>query len=219
MKYIEKNLILSFFEELTNSNIEYVLIKNIDNELPEKLQDGKDIDILVKQEDKEKFEKFMIQQGFIKRIPPLGRKNGWNFAYQLPEYQFWQKEKVDCIFYIDASFKLSCKSLTPKTWIPLDDKINIEIWKNKVFDKKNNWWIMDNQTILIYMIVRSIFDKQEFKAGYIIEIEKRKSLLEEENTRFKLSKIFFKYTDRLIYLIKKGQYEDIIIDYFTFVDY
>lgn len=42
MKYIPADVIHNFFEELTNSKILYVLIKNVSNELPDHLIDGKD---------------------------------------------------------------------------------------------------------------------------------------------------------------------------------
>lgn len=219
MKYIPQEVIGDFFEKITESKIPYVLIKNVSNELPDQLMDGKDIDILVHEEHIEDFEQFMIQNNFEKQIHPLGRKNGWNFAYKLPEYQFWKLKNEQFTLYIDASFKLSCKSLTPNIWIPLDHCINEDIWINKIFDEKNHWWIMDDGTILIYLIVRSIFDKREFKQGYVDGIEERKELLKEKGVQYKLSKIFFHYTGPLIEQISKSQYDSIIENYLTFTEY
>lgn len=219
MKYIPQEVIGDFFEKITESKIPYVLIKNVSNELPDQLMDGKDIDILVHEEHIEDFEQFMIQNNFEKQIHPLGRKNGWNFAYKLPEYQFWKLKNEQFTLYIDASFKLSCKSLTPNMWIPLDHCINEDIWIKKIFDEKNHWWIMDDGTILIYLIVRSIFDKREFKQGYVDGIEERKELLKEKGVQYKLSKIFFHYTGPLIEQISKSQYDSIIENYLTFTEY
>lgn len=39
MKYIPADVIHNFFEELTNSKILYVLIKNVSNELPDHFTD------------------------------------------------------------------------------------------------------------------------------------------------------------------------------------
>ncbi len=218
-KYVEKQLILDFFEGLNEAGIEYALIKNIDGELPEHLVDGKDIDILVKESEKEHFEEYMRTHDFCSKVPPCGRKKGWRFAYQLPEYEFWQKENVESTFYVDCSFKLCCISLTPKTWIPLDKCINEDLWGKRVFDENNHWWILDDETTLIYLIVRAIFDKREFRTGYKNGIEERKALLENDSTKKKLSKVFFKYTDRLVTLLNEGRYEEIINDYFTFTEY
>ena len=107
----------------------------------------------------------------------------------------------------------------PNMWIPLDQKINNDIWKNKVFDSKNNWWIMDEKTIFVYMIARSILDKHMFKDVYISDIEKKRFLLDDAEIREKLSLIFFKYTDHLIELIKNGSYATIFDDYIAFTEY
>lgn len=221
MDYIKKEYICTFFQELNHDcpAVRYVLIKNINGELPKRLKDGKDIDLLVKEEDREMFAEFMRTHEFRKKKPPLGRKNGWNFAYQLPEYEFWQKQHIDCTFYVDVSFRLCCKSLTPKTWIPLDACINEDLWKRRIWDEKNQWWIMDDQTTLLYLIVRSIFDKKEFQEGYIKGIEQRLAYLEQEDTQSKLRKVFFQYTPRLTAQIKAKNYSGLIEDYLAFADY
>lgn len=219
MEYIASEHINKFFDDLNKSGIQYVLIKNIGGELPNYLEDGKDIDILVLNSEQGRFSQFMKEHDFESLDPPMGRKNGWNFAYRLPEYQFWKKRNIKYTFYIDASFKLACKSLMPNMWIPLDQKINNDIWKNKVFDSKNNWWIMDEKTIFVYMIARSILDKHMFKDVYISDIEKKRFLLDDAEIREKLSLIFFKYTDHLIELIKNGSYATIFDDYIAFTEY
>lgn len=217
--YIDEKLIKEFFSTLNSSDVEYVLIKNIANELPYKLKNGKDIDILVNKNSFDCFESLMHGIGFQKITPPKGRTNGYAFGYGLKEYTFWEKRQEEQVLYIDVFEKLSCLSLTPKMWIPLDDVINQSVWQNKVFDDKNDWFIMADEDILIYMIVRSIFDKQEFKDVYIHDIEVKKSYLDNENVKFKLEKVFFKYTDRLIYMLKQCRYDEIIKDYITFCDY
>ena len=85
MKTIPAEVILDFFERLSATEILYVIIKNVDNELPDHLKDGKDIDILVHESCIKQFEEFMISNNFDRQTHPLGRENGWNFAYKLPE--------------------------------------------------------------------------------------------------------------------------------------
>ncbi|MBE5980974.1 MAG: hypothetical protein E7249_17910 [Paenibacillaceae bacterium] len=217
--FINKLHVMDFFELINGSSIDYVLIKNVGRELPDQLKDGKDIDIIVKDNQIDKFEKFMKSHNFSIVDHPLGRKNGWNFGYQLPEHQFWKKNNIEETLYIDVSFKLSCKSLSPKIWIPLDQQINKDIWENKVFDKKNGWWIMDDRTIFIYMIVRSVFDKNQFKDVYVNDIEKMSYLLNDIDVVRSMECVFFKYTNRLIDLLKEKRYDDIINDYICFVEY
>lgn len=217
--YISKDIIMNFFEDINQSEIRYVLIKNIDMELPEKLKDGKDIDILVMEEDKDIFAQYMLSRGFIRQVPPFGVENGWAFAYKLPEYQFWKASSENYDFYIDACFKLCCKSFMPKVWIPLDRVINDDIWKKREWDEEHSWWKMDEKTELIYLLVRSIFDKKEFNDLYIMEIEKRKYLLADMEVVSKLKLIFFKFSECLIAMVQEGKYDDIVQKYVTFTDY
>lgn len=219
MMTIPAEVILDFFERLSATDILYVIIKNVGDELPFHLKDGKDIDILVHESCMRKFEEFMVSHNFDMQIQPLGRANGWNFAYKLPEYQFWKYKDDRFTFYVDASFKLCCKSLTPKMWIPLDKSINDDIWEKKVYDSEHHWWMMDDETVLVYLLVRGIFDKREFKAGYIEGIEQRKSSLVNEDVQGKLSKVFFNYTQSLTDQVIAGKYDDIIRNYLMFANY
>lgn len=78
---------------------------------------------------------------------------------------------------------------------------------------------MDNRIILLYLLVRSVFDKKFFKSKYIREIEKRIQLLDDKDFVYMCEKVFFKFTDRLIEMVKSKQYDNIIIEYKTFTDY
>jgi hypothetical protein len=217
MKNINPNEIRKFFSLMNDNDINYILIKNVADELPYSLKDGKDIDILVHPDSKSKFEEVMIKGNFDICTPPLGVENGWTFGYSLPSYQFWMKRDSSFTLYIDASFVLSCKSLIPKTWVPLNEPINNSVWKEKVFDDKNNWWIMDDKNMLLYLLVRCIFDKKNFSDTYIKEIELRKRYMSDIEDKLKIT--FYKYSSRLSKMIAEQKYENIIQDYITFDKY
>lgn len=217
-EYVKEKLILDFFSEINKTDIRYVLIKNMNQELPKRLKNGKDIDILVHQNDKELFGSFMENNNFMRQCPPLGKQNGWTFAYQLPEYDFWKKNDFSCDFFVDACFKLSCKSLTPNTWIPLEQSIQDDIWEQRVFDAEDHWWRMDDKTLLVYLICRAIFDKKNFEP-YKHEIEMRMHYIEDVSVNEKMKKIFFSFSDKLTVLLKARRYTEIIGAYLRFVDY
>ena len=217
MKYVDSSEIKAFFIMLNNNDIEYVLVKNIGDELPYSLEDGKGINILVHPDSKSEFERSMQEGGFEKKTHTFGIENGWTFGYSMLPYQFWMKKNKPFTLYIDASFVLSCKSLMPKVCVPLKEHIDESIWKEKVFDIENNWWIIDDKNMLLYLLVRSIFDKKVFTEAYVNEIEKRKHHLND--IKYKLHVIFFTYTSRLTEMVATGKYSDIIQDYVTFDEY
>jgi hypothetical protein len=207
-----------FFVALNSSGINYVLIKNINNELPNNLENGKDIDILVHANSKILFEALM-SESFIAITQPLGTANGWSFAYGLIPYQFWKRKNIKEDLYVDASFALSCKSLTPKIWIPLDKKIQQSVWDNKFFDKELNFWRIDYKNLFVYLLVRCIFDKKIFSDLYIKEIENHKNFLSDNYVLDVLHLIFFNFTSTLVKLLKTGMYEKIINEYISFKEY
>ena len=219
--YIEEHYIHDFFEMLNKSAVRYVLIKNIADELPKKLKDGKDIDILVHFDDREKFSNAMRRTGWLYRVHPLGRENGWTFGYNLPECQFWQysEKKINQTFYVDVCFKLMCKSLMPKTWIPLDERIQQLAWKKRKWNKELNCWQIGAKVLLVYLFIRAVFDKRLFKEEYIQEIEKYKKYLEDEEVYNLLESVFYKFTDNLILLAKNNNYNSIISRYITYQKY
>lgn len=86
-------------------------------------------------------------------------------------------------------------------------------------DEENCWWIADDKISLLFVIVRSVFDKRFFRPIYIQEIELRKHLLDDPKFISLCELVFFKYTDRLIDLIKAQRYRDIVQHYLHFCDY
>ena len=116
---------------------------------------------------------------------------------------------------------MSCNSFTNMgiAKIPLDIKIQEYIWTHKVWDNINNWYIMDDCAILLYLIVRSTFDKGYFRDKYIIEIEKRKYLLKDVNFKDLCKLVYYKFTDELIMLLINEKYDEVFPQLIKFKNY
>lgn len=216
-EFIDNKIVLNYFELLNSNNIRYALIKNISNELPNNLKNGKDIDIVINLDDKKKFDSVMVKIG-RKYIHPWGWENGWQNLYGLPKFEFWRLFCKDNV-YIDVTYQLCCKSLMPNVWIPLDNYIQERIWSNRYFDKKNGWWILDNETQYVYCIVRCVFDKCVFSEAYINELECLSVVVDSDEVKKMLSLIFFGFTKQLLILIKNKKFHDIKNRYIEFNDY
>lgn len=217
--FIDSKHIHDFFSFMNDSGIQYMLIKNIAGELPERLLDGKDIDIIVKIEDREKFSALMGANGFLIRLHPLGTNGGWTFAYNLPEYQFWQKGGIRDTLYIDCCFKLMCKSLTPKFWVPLDETIQRKAWSERNWNETLGCWQMGQKSLFVYILARCVFDKHVFSQAYVEEIERLKFFVDDSEVKEMLKTIFYKFTSHLIQMVKNCEYDSIVNKYITFVEY
>lgn len=215
MYYKEKD-IRDFFS-LLNDNVIYILTKNIGNELPQKLAKGKDIDIIVHPDYYEKFKTLLKIWGYKQIIHPHGAELGWKYLYGMRKA--YKYENKSSHIQVDVYDCLCTKSAMMNAWLPLDKKINANIWMEKQWDSKNKWWILDDATMLVYLITRCVFEKNSFSELYKMEIEKRKQYLANKVVIEKLESVFFKFTSVLIKLIQDRKYDNIISRYYSFVDY
>ncbi len=216
-KYQDPNRVRRFFGLLNENDIDYILIKNIDQELPARLEVGKDIDIIVSDESKESFTKLMGKIG-RQYVHPWGKIQGWTNLYGLPEFEMWrliQKEN----FFVDVTYRLCCKSLVPKTWIPLDQTIQDRAWKERRFDSENGWWRLDSETEFVYLIARSVFDKQTFSEKYILELQSLLRIIDKNVALSLLRTVFFNYADDLFDHIVSENYKNIWQNYITYIGY
>jgi len=214
MEYCSEKEIVSLFDNLNEAGVNYILLRNLDCELPSKLSVNKDIDLLVNESDELKFEKHMIKNGWEKVKHPLGH---FPYLYGLKPFKFYQKNKIK----LDVCFQLACRSLNKGEWFPLDMKIQLDLWLNKQFvDNKNPWnYILSVEDEVLHLVTRSVFDKNRFTEPYITRIEE---LLNNVNFKIlsdKFELVFFKYTAYMVNALKSKDYNNIIVDYIKFKDY
>ena len=216
MTYAE-NDVLDFFTKLNERNINYLLIKNIGEELPKKLKYGKDIDILVHPDCYAKYLALMPTWGFKEIVHPHGTKRGWQFLYGMESCHKFEHRQSG--IQIDGYAQLATKSIGMNAWLPLDKSIQESVWRNKVWNKQFKWWQMDDKNLLVYLVTRSVFEKEKFSSVYIADIEKLLPLIDEKTVQDKFGKIFFKFAPHLTEMLKEHSLEEIRDTYISFADY
>lgn len=211
---VSPNNIIELFQLLNDNKINYVLKKNDGNIIPMNMPENKDLDILVHPNDYVKIRSLLIKHDFNIMN---GMSCKYFFVYSTRPDMFFCKGN----FKVHIFDKLACISYTNygDSVIPLHNDIQKDIWATKKWNNKYNYWIMSDENILMYLIVRAVFDKKAFKEQYIREIEKRISIVEKRSFKDKLNLIFFKFTDQLIYLLKNKEYQNILFKYTTFDEY
>lgn len=216
-KYEDRKNTIDFFEQINKSGVNYILIKNICDELPSHLIVGKDIDIIVDYSDYRKYHAFMKTIGRLIEHP-YSIQNGWNKLYELPEFEMWRLFNGEEL-YVDVTFKLCCKSIMPMLWLPLDRCIQEYLWRHKNFNHEKGYWQLDKNTQFVYYIVRCVFDKRVFSDKYIYMLESIKNIIDYDVVRAFLELVFFKFTPTLMLLLEKSEYEIIIPKYLSYSDY
>ena len=211
-----ENEILNLFEAINNAGIECILIKNICNELPDKLPLDKDIEKKKKKNERKAFRSFIKEQGGIEMIHPYGALTGYQTLYGI---NFPIMYILPSQLMIDVTDTLCVKCLNINAWIPLDKKINSSIWNDKIWNNNLGCWQMDEKNLICYLIARCIFDKHKFSVNYISEIRQRKYLLDDTEVIEKLQSVFFDFTQKLINLIKKEEFDNILNLYIGYSNY
>ena len=215
MNLVNSNEIINTFELLNKNSIKYILLRNINNELPSKLEMGKDIDILIDKKDENKIVSFFKKNGYVSIPHPF--KNDI-FLYGVDRFEFKYNNNI----LFDLNFQIAVRSLDAGQWIPLDRKIQESAWDNRRFEQiteKFGYWALSFEDEFICLVARSIFDKKEFQSGYVKRIEELKSKINIIDVEEKLKLIFFKYTPNLFKQINNKDYKNIIKNYLQFNEY
>ena len=214
MNFVESNELVKVFKLLNESESEYILMRNINNELPTSLEIGKDIDILVK--DRNKVVEVLKKNKFNKTNHP--HQNNI-FLYGVEKFEFY-KNNEDVLF--DLNFQIAVRSLDAGQWIPLDQVIQESAWQNKRFERAGGgleYWTLSYEDEFVALIARSIFDKKEFQAGYAARLDELLPMVNKGDVLNKLKLIFFKYAPVLLCQIERQSYPDVVMNYLAFKEY
>ncbi len=171
---------------------------------------------LCRPEDKHKIQKAFAAHKFL-RVPYLTftRENGYLFLYPMVSPDLFIGDEA-----VEIMYQLSVNAYAmDKAVIPLDKSINDGIFERAVFDKNNNCYQLSVSDMLCFRMAFCIFDLRCFDEEAIAFIKTNKEYLYEENTRFKLDNVFFRFTDRLTELIEEGRYTEILREYDSFSEY
>lgn len=212
---INTNDILDIFKMFNESGTNYVLLRNIDQELPNKFNRSKDIDILVKQEEKKPFYSLMKSKGWRKRPHPLDLAGDFTFLYAMDKFDFFTKNGIN----IDVCYQLACRSTNAGEWMPIDQFINNSVWENKKINEEYGWYEMSLEDELVHLLTRCVFDKKTFSSKYISRIEELFLDIDTNKLIDRLELVFFKFTAYLLEHIENKRYQIIRNEYLKFTDY
>ena len=192
-----------FSDELSKIGIQHRVL-DIQNNL---------ITIIVKDLSLSQFRKYIKSIGYKKINHPLGEENGYTFLYQMAPFTLYRKNGL----YVEVYSQLPCASLTPKTWIPLDRFIQKRVWD---YDEKKDGIIWcDLICEYIYHLCWAIFVHKGFSPYEKDFLTRHKNVLVLNELKKALICVFFNFTDKLIALLDKEEYDIIVKEYCTFSEY
>jgi len=216
MTVIAKDYIKEAFDLLNTSGLEYLLMWNIDGELPESLPEGKDVDILIRKEQETELVGFLEAHDYEEIAHPFRDDV---FLYSVDKFRKMRHRKNNVL--LDLNFQLTCRSLNAGEWIPLDQTIQESAWENKRFQEETGFsrWTLGVEDEYVTLLARAVFTKRIFDEGYRASIDRLRNKVDERDVLQKLEKVFFKFAPYLIAQVRKGEYDTIVKNYIQFREY
>lgn len=145
---------------------------------------------------------------------PFGIINQYRFLYQMNPFLMYKGQ--DDLF-VEIYCQLPCASITPKTWIPLDRKIQTHLWDNNTIKEGVKW--ADVKCQFIFHLCWAIFHNFGFSPFSRSFIKENKECLEDMEMIEMLSLVFFNYTSDLVRYLKTEDFDSIIPNYYSFKNY
>ena len=149
------NHLLDLFQELDYKKIEYVVWKNCN--LIDKFLDGREnLDIYINEKNKEKFKLFIKEKLWIEvKSTTINHKD-------INHYLFITDKKI---YHIHIYFRLVTGNSISKNY-DLTELYNY--FENKIFDNKNNLWIMNYDLQLELFKIRLACKQQSWLGSFLI---------------------------------------------------
>lgn len=180
-----------------------------------RILDSKDslLSIVVKDRDLDLAVNSLVSAGAKKKAHPMGEEFGYQFLYQMHPFLMYEIGECDVELYC----QLPCRSITAKTWIPLDRAIQNRLWSFKKQVEDVDW--SDDICRYIYLLCWAIFVDQGFSPHIETALKSSTALLDNEGIEGLFSTVFFNYSSVIIDKLKTNDFESIIPDYYGFINY
>lgn len=172
------------------------------------------ITFLIDDDDFQSWQKLMKSLPDFRRTKHVfGTSMGYDFLYQMRPFELYQAGEIYTEFY----FQLPCMSLTPKTWIPLDRKIQRRVWEQHCTE--GGIPVLDSVSACIYRLCWAVFYRGFFSEHDSLMMNALSDALEDAAFPDLLRSVFFQFAPRMLELLQTRNYDAIIPEYYAFDQY
>lgn len=210
-------LLLPVIKDMGEIGINYIMLDNLSI-----YNSVKDINmvsgcILISDESEKRFNEYIGKYG-RKVFHPYSVLDNWSYLYDLKPFELWYLEGLNKE-YLNVVNRLCCKSITPKTWLPLDNLMQDYCWKTKIIDNNLGIFIPNETLQYVLLILNCVFDKKMFVDADIKRIEAVEPMVDKKMAKAFFEVEFFSFSSRLMTLLEEKKYTDIRKLYVSFSDY
>lgn len=209
-RYVEEVLTL-----LSRFNRDWLLLRNSQDELPSNLKTGKDIDVLLRYDDRKLIHAYLYDNGF--RMIPHPLRND-TLLYGVHPFEMYASRKG---VLVDVNYEIAVRSIDEGQWIPLDQEIQTSAFENRRIVELAGIQcpMLSDEDLFVSEIARQVFVKRSVSPWHQEFFTNLYPLLCMDSLLSKLELVFFAYAKRLLQRVDSGDFEEIFNDYLAFSDY
>ena len=137
------------------------------------------------------------------------------YLYSLKPRLIYQSGQMS----IYCNYKLACRSTLNGAWVPLDKCINDGVLERASYDQEKGFSVLSPEDEICYLLASCIYTMKQFAPKHREQISRCLENGNKEEIVRKLSKVFFFFTDRLLQLVKSGEYDEVIPALYAFAEY
>lgn len=188
----------TLFTSFDAHNIKYAILDNNKTELniiiPEKTQIGS----------------IMKKNGFNR----VNRNTNDLFLYGMIPFQYYTNGEIN----ICVCNQVACRSTLNGEWVPLDRKINLNIF-NFIRKTSDNLSILCSEDEFCYLLAKSVYTNGIFCEEDINRISVLLEEIDEKKLFPKLEGVFFKFTKQIFEMCKEHKFDEIVQAVWSFAEY
>lgn len=152
------------------------------------------------------------------------KKLGWRqqkdiskdlYLYGMDHFLYFEMEDVKLV----VCCQLACRSTLNGEWVPLDRKINNYALERVVMEQDTVMPVPVAEDLLCYLLAKCVYTKESFSKEDIARIENCMKQVKEPQLSDKLEGVFFYFTNTILEMVKKGQYDDIVEALWCYSEY
>lgn len=176
------------------------------------LNSDADIALLVDYNYKGRFEKCMLQKGFVKEA---FEEQIYEYLYSLKKDGWYKNDHMKVHVY----YQMMCKSLYEEALLPLSPNIEKVAWNTRQYDQKQMCYQPGQEIKTLLCLIQCVYFEKGFAERRKKQLSEGIEKLNQDIFREMLYEIFYRFTDRLMYLMNDHRYEDILEEYRCFKKY
>lgn len=166
--------------------------------------------------------RILISEDKIEFLKKTAAKSGWKQIKDKSKDLYLYGMKRFLYFMVNGETlvvccQLACRSTLNNGWVPLDKQINGLALVNVT--QKGRLYYLSAEDELCYLAAKCVYTEKEFDKNDIRRIEACMSMVDRERLMPKLEGVFFRFTEHLLQLLERKEYDDIIPSLWKYAAY